>query len=81
MISILLSTMSRPESFKKMCLPVLENATEPNDIEFINYCEKDDKSVYEYVSGRRRSRMIYRSKKVECDEDAKLLQNYIDNFR
>src|SRR3989344_1734753 len=49
MISICLPTRGRPESFKKMCFSVLENAAEPNDIEFISYHDKDDKSVYEYV--------------------------------
>lgn len=49
MISICLPSRGRPESFKKMCLSVLENASEPNDIEFVSYHDKDDKSVYEYV--------------------------------
>ena len=49
MISICLPTRGRPESFKKMCLSVLENASEPDDIEFVSYHDKNDKSVYEYV--------------------------------
>ena len=53
MISICTPTRGRPESFKKMCLSVLENATEPDDIEFIVYRDDDDESVYEYIGNHK----------------------------
>ena len=59
MISIILPTRGRPEFFKRMCLSVLDNASEPNDIEFVSYRDNDDPSIYEYfgnhkeVSGNR----------------------------
>jgi hypothetical protein len=49
MISICTPTRARPEVFKQMCLSVLANSTESDDIEFVVYRDLDDISVYEYV--------------------------------
>lgn len=49
MISICLPTRGRPEAFKRMCLSVLDNASNPNDIEFVIYRDNDDNALYEYV--------------------------------
>jgi hypothetical protein len=48
MISICTPTRGRPEAFKQMSLSLLENASDPNDIEFVVYRDLDDESVYEY---------------------------------
>lgn len=53
MISMLMPTRGRPESFKRMCLSVLENAVEPNNIEFVIYRDNDDASVYEYFGNHK----------------------------
>jgi len=53
MISICLPTRGRPEFFKRMCLSVLDNASEPNDIEFISYHDNDDASIYEYFGNHK----------------------------
>ncbi len=49
MISICLPTRGRPESFKNMCVSVLDNAFDPDNIEFVVYRDNDDTSVYEHV--------------------------------
>ena len=56
MISICTPTRGRPESFKKMCLSVLENASNLNDIEFVVYRDNDDESAYEYVGNHKEIR-------------------------
>ncbi len=69
MISIILPTRGRPESFKKMCFSVLENASEPNDIEFVSYHDNDDPSIYEYIGNHREivaNRIIYSQMFNEC---------------
>lgn len=48
MISVILPTRGRPELFKRMCLSALDNAADPNDIEFVTYRDDDDFAVYEY---------------------------------
>ena len=48
MISLCIPTKARPSIFKRMCLSALDNAFDPNDIEFVSYRENIDKSVYEY---------------------------------
>lgn len=53
MISICIATRNRPDLFKRVCLSLLNNALNPNDIEFIIYRDKDDESVYEYVGNHR----------------------------
>jgi len=53
MISVCLPTRARPEFFKRMCLSVLDNALEPNDIEFISYHDNDDASIYEYMGNHK----------------------------
>lgn len=53
MISIILPTRGRPEFFKRMCLSVLDNASEPNDIEFVSYRDNDDTSIYEYFGNHK----------------------------
>src|SRR3989344_4010932 len=73
MISICLPTRGRPESFKKMCLSVLENAAEPDDIEFISYHDKDDTSIYEYVGNHKEiigERIIQSAMFNECHKIA-----------
>lgn len=74
MISICLPTRGRPESFKQMCLSALENAFEPNDIEFVSYHDKDDDSVYEYVGNHKEvvgERMLQSATFNECQKIAK----------
>ena len=53
MISICCPTRGRPELFKKMCLSVLNTASEPNDIEIISYHDNDDTSQYEYIGNHK----------------------------
>lgn len=53
MISVCLPTRGRPESFKKMCLSMLETSSDPDDIEFVSYHDKDDESKYEYVGNHK----------------------------
>lgn len=69
MISIILPTRGRPESFKKMCFSVLENAAEPNDIEFVSYHDTDDASMYEYIGNHKEvvgDRIVYSQMFNEC---------------
>lgn len=73
MISLCVSTRGRPESFKQMCLSVLNNASNPNDLEFIVYRDNDDESIYEYVGNYKeiRGKRIYTAASVnECQKVA-----------
>lgn len=49
MISILLSTKNRPESFKRMCQSCYETADNQQDLEFVFYRDSDDASIYQYA--------------------------------
>ncbi len=53
MISLCLPSRGRPELFKRMCLSVLDNASNPSDIEFVTYRDNDDDSVYEYFGNHK----------------------------
>lgn len=49
MISLCIPTRKRPEIFKQVCLSVLNNASNPNEIEFVIYHDEDDESKYEHI--------------------------------
>ncbi len=53
MISLCITSRGRPELFKRMCLSVLDNASDPNDIEFVTYRDNDDPSIYEYFGNHK----------------------------
>ena len=73
MISICLPTRGRPESFKRFCQSVLDNASHKDDIEFVVYRDNDDNSPYEYVGNYtevRGERIILSAMWNECQKVA-----------
>lgn len=73
MISICLPTRGRPESFKRFCQSVLDNAAHKDDIEFVVYRDSDDDSPYEYVGDYmevRGGRIIQSAMFNECQKVA-----------
>jgi len=73
MISICLPTRGRPESFKKMYISALQNAVEPDEIQFVVYRDNDDESIYEYPKNHkevRGERIIQSQMYNECQKVA-----------
>ncbi len=73
MISLCIPSRGRPENFKQMSLSVLNNASDPNDIEFVIYRDDDDESVYEYIGNHKeiRGKRLYADPSInECQKVA-----------
>lgn len=73
MISLCTPTRNRPGPFKQMCLSVLNNASDPDSIEFVVYRDNDDESAYEYVGNYKeiRGKRLYADPSInQCQKIA-----------